>query len=512
MSQNNHNLRILLYVTFNGHKMAHAMALVLKRMLPGVRFAAVTFRDSIEGYYLKNESDGLFEIVISESGLYKETISDGFSGAEDDFEVMEAKYGRPTIWPYVMADRRITMSLNGWIYDEGTSHDEKQLKSILKHRFDALEECFDEFDPDLVLYVHPDTGPGLALALQGVSEARSVPLLVPHRSRIGAYVTLTNTVYNRIDRIEQFYKEIRNNPIGEGFDEASRILNEFRSGGLRYIDTGPDVGKRDPFLKKIVSLLGRVAEVVRNYRCRPYRADPYFRSWLMRRMDDIKATWRSLRIESSVNFEDADYERRYVFIPLHVQPEMSTLLFAPYFVNQTEFVRNVAQSVPANVTVYVKEHPVMITKGLRSPAYLRSLAKIPNVHLVSGDTAKLIKHASAVVTVTGTPAFEALMAGVQVYVFGNVYFDFLPDGIKKLDSWEELKNCLMGTSGNVERTNSDMDLASFIRAIIDCSCEVNLDRLSHLSKRTNTDSMISDDSLKKYCEYVVDNITNIIYD
>lgn len=508
LNRTQNGLRILMYVSFNTHRMAHGLALLLKERLPGARFAAVTFRESIEGYYLANECDGLFEDVVSESRLFREARDAGFPGTNDDFLEVERKYGRPTIWPYAMVDRRITMRSNGWLYDEGTEHDERQLKAILLHRFRSLESCLDRFDPNLIIYPHPDTGPGLALALQGVAERRDIPMLVPHRSRIGPYVTLTHTVYNRIPRIERRFNELRDGAASENKPLAGKMLQDFRAGELRYTKSGPDVGKRPSLAGKLATNARRIRTVIRNYRHRGYSSDPYFTSWFARRADDVRASWRTWRIRSSVRFETPRSDQRYVFVPLHVQPEMSTLLFAPYFVNQLDFVRNIAQSTPANTTVYVKEHPVMISKGLRTAGYLKQLARIPNVHLVDGDTTDLIKGAERVITVTGTPALEAVLLDTPVTLFGDVYFNFLKKRVSRIEEYKSLLHEL-GTTRETAKLD-DGELIDFLTAVVDSSCAVNLDQINVRSRQTNLGSLIGDHDLNRYCDYLVSSMPDKI--
>ena len=46
----------------------------------------------------------------------------------------------------------------------------------------------------------------------------------------------------------------------------------------------------------------------------------------------------------------------YVYVPLHFQPEMTTLVLAPFCVDQIAVIENVAKTLPIDHRLYVKEH------------------------------------------------------------------------------------------------------------------------------------------------------------
>ena len=56
-------------------------------------------------------------------------------------------------------------------------------------------------------------------------------------------------------------------------------------------------------------------------------------------------------------FNINNLESEFFYFPLHVEPEISTNLWAPFFTNQLEVIRNIAISLPGNYTLIVKEHP-----------------------------------------------------------------------------------------------------------------------------------------------------------
>ena len=97
-------------------------------------------------------------------------------------------------------------------------------------------------------------------------------------------------------------------------------------------------------------------------------------------------------------------------MPLSVQPELSTNLWAPMFTNLFELIRQIAISLPSGMSLVVKEHPIML--GRRSKKYYEKLKLLPNVKLINPNilTNDVINNENCelVTVVSGTSGFEAL--------------------------------------------------------------------------------------------------------
>lgn len=114
----------------------------------------------------------------------------------------------------------------------------------------------------------------------------------------------------------------------------------------------------------------------------------------------------------------------FVYFPLHVQPEFTTEVRAPFLANQIAVIENISKSVPITYQVVVKEHPGM--RGERRLGYYKHLTSLHNVRLVSPsvDSHLLIKRADAVVTITGSSAWEALLYEKPVIALGPLCYGF----------------------------------------------------------------------------------------
>ncbi|HVA80392.1 MAG TPA: hypothetical protein VNF29_05665 [Candidatus Binataceae bacterium] len=117
-------------------------------------------------------------------------------------------------------------------------------------------------------------------------------------------------------------------------------------------------------------------------------------------------------------------EGKKLFFALHVQPEFTVNIRAPFHDNQIALVESIAKSMPVGYRLAVKEHPGM--KGERPISYYRQLRAPYNVDLLSPAVGshELIRQSDAVLTITGSVAWEAILFEKPVVAFGPLCYDF----------------------------------------------------------------------------------------
>lgn len=114
---------------------------------------------------------------------------------------------------------------------------------------------------------------------------------------------------------------------------------------------------------------------------------------------------------------------RYIFIPLHKQPEASIDVIGRYYEDQHLNILNIWRNLPNNWLILVKEHTNAI--GDRPNSFYRKLQQLRNVILVDEhfDSHTLIKNSQFVATVSGTAAYEAALLGKPSITFGKCFFN-----------------------------------------------------------------------------------------
>ena len=132
---------------------------------------------------------------------------------------------------------------------------------------------------------------------------------------------------------------------------------------------------------------------------------------------------------------------KYAIYFLHVQPELSVEETAFEYQDQVSTLRNILASLPAEMSLVVKEHKPML--GRRQVELYRRLLRMPGIILAdpSEDSHQLVAHASVVVTLTGSAGLEALYYGIPAIVLGSVFFDCF-NGVYKPRNLQELEALL----------------------------------------------------------------------
>jgi hypothetical protein len=152
--------------------------------------------------------------------------------------------------------------------------------------------------------------------------------------------------------------------------------------------------------------------------------------------DKLKRKTRGL-IGYSDLYSDIQANENYAYFPLHYDPEMSTLLYAPYYTDQAQVVKAVARALPIDMFLYVKEHPGMV--GYRTRDFYKEILKVPNIKLIRPDLngSELLKNTKITLTITGSGGWESILLKKPVITFGDVFYNDVP-GVKRCRGYEEL--------------------------------------------------------------------------
>ncbi|MBN1574757.1 MAG: hypothetical protein JW984_16295 [Deltaproteobacteria bacterium] len=377
---------------------------------------ALKDRVDIESYFLsfneKNRhlfrSKGVPEKNILELDLIK------WRDEEIDIEYIkkiEEKYGEPNLnifWPSV---RRA----------EKFSHEEelKMFQCYTK----LYESIFGEIKPDFI--VNYGVASLSLVVLNRVAEVNNIPNLILYNSKVPDRFVIHRGLKNQWQKVDDAFRELKEKGLKESERKtASEFLSAFRNKGLFVTYANLNIKRQKSIIPRIRSLLRLYYQI--------YRFGLFKTSHLRERnifmpfeytFDRLKVETRRRLVKKLNIFDKPNYDEKYVFFPLHVQPEASTLVWAPFFLDQIEIINNISKSVPIDCFVYVKEHPANI--GRRKLEYYRELKRNANVRLLSPweNTQDLILNSSIVITITGTVGWEAIIWEKPVITLGNVFYN-----------------------------------------------------------------------------------------
>jgi hypothetical protein len=123
----------------------------------------------------------------------------------------------------------------------------------------------------------------------------------------------------------------------------------------------------------------------------------------------------------------------FVFFGLHMQPESSIDVNAPFYANQFDVIEKMARSIPPTYKLLVKLH--ISDADNYSCKQLWSLRCLPGVKLVLPNVSSraFIERSSAIITIAGTMGLEGALLGKPVVVFGTTTYQHFPSVTRVAD-------------------------------------------------------------------------------
>jgi len=133
-------------------------------------------------------------------------------------------------------------------------------------------------------------------------------------------------------------------------------------------------------------------------------------------------------------------KKNYLFYPMHVEPEAILSYFVPENYTQIEVIENIIKAAKVNQSVIVKEHPqhpgiLLSDKFQELKKIYSNLYYLPSYEL----SFPILDRCDAVVTLTSSVGWEALVLGKPVFVLGEIFFDQC-NGVKRIESFRQLKD------------------------------------------------------------------------
>lgn len=154
---------------------------------------------------------------------------------------------------------------------------------------------------------------------------------------------------------------------------------------------------------------------------------------------------------------------KYFLFAANYQPERTTIPDAGKHWHFEQIITDISQKLPDGVKLLVREHPTIFTlpgkvhfRGslYRTKQSYEIISKLPNVIIASckTDIEPLIKNSVAVISLTGTVAYQANMAGKPAFLFGSRWFS-RSKSIHRYENHESL-NTFIKSALNDEYTDN----------------------------------------------------------
>lgn len=299
----------------------------------------------------------------------------------------------------------------------GRTHDQVlRLAELLIRR---VEDDLDTIRPDVLF--SEDVSCLTSYIHWAVAKARGIKIVYIGSGRFPGRVTHYANPLQQWDLLAEIFPDTPQELLSAAeLDDARKLIAEFRERPTQYTGIAAAaefrVGNRFD--------LRRLALVTRRYLTDP--GNPTMRSSLEVVSQRATRLARHKFAQARGMFDQPVDGEKFVLFPLHLQPEATTLVLAPYYLDQPALAADVAKSLPVGYKLYVKEH--IVCRGRRPLGYYEELRSIPGVRLIGPDTSSwgLLRRASAIAAITGTMGWEGLLLQKPVITFGEVFYNLHP--------------------------------------------------------------------------------------
>lgn len=387
---------------------------------------------------------------------------------------LESTYGDPTFSNALLCDRRISQGpLCKVTQDYAPRLTHSEMQSVLLTSMEALLALIDDVDPDFIVSFSPVTYGEYLLYL--IARKHGIPYFAMRPTKIRNFITFAHSIAAGIPPILEAFERNLSAKTFAHESEAREYVHGARNRPVQYegaVSLPTFVPQRAvrALIGALRQQLSPGARLLRqDNHVPPIVGSAVQREWLA---PARSARARRIVARRLITEEEAEAER-FVFFPLHSEPEIALSIYGCDYQNQIEAVRRLAQSIPATWKLVVKEHPR--SAGVRRPNYYRKLLSIPNLYFARIETQPYfwITKAQAVVTISGFVGFEAAAAGTPVVILGDTLYECLPmTMVRRVANASELGACLEALLR--EYRYDEEALVCFVAACMSESVPVNL--------------------------------------
>lgn len=430
-------MRIFFFLGQTFFKQSIGIAKEIKSQYPDADFRAIVAARSNLIEELDNLGDPKFSNYDWLSGLEQKWLDTPLD--RNKLKEYEEKLGTQTLRRIITADREVGVGFVSCGNVERTKLMDACQDDDLKWRYvvGLLDYFFNEFEnhrPDAA-FVYCVAG-AVAFTMGAVAAYFKIPFTQPVMARVKHYHVMDDNNYWLLNPAKNLFKKAMTNQslVAEKLPEANKFIEEFRNKPVSPQDTVTWVKeiRKNNTLKGIIRTasidLARWGAVLLGLKGTKgvlrQRNGLDILKFNLRIFWNLRKTLNGTMKEFANDIGDGEY----LYFPLHVDPEASTMVLADMFTDQMAVIESIAKSMPVGMKLIVKEHIPCV--GKRPAGFYKRINSMPDVKLVSPflNNFELIKNAKLVCTITGTAGWEAMLLGKAPLVIGNVHYLSVGEG------------------------------------------------------------------------------------
>ena len=207
----------------------------------------------------------------------------------------------------------------------------------------------------------------------------------------------------------------------------------------------------------------------------------------------------------STDQKNLPLEKPFIYLALHLQPELSTSALGGIYNDQTILISEISSIASKyNISVIIKENPKQSFTH-RSNSFFKVLNNLNNVYLAPIEMSShfLMKKSLLVATVSGTVGPEAINQGKYAYCAGRTWYSHHP---KVIRSMKELQIFLKSYPER-KKENSNLDWRMFLKGVAEYSWNglSDSDYCDHFKIPDNENIKILSESILLFSKLVKSN-------
>ena len=298
----------------------------------------------------------------------------------------------------------------------------------------GIEKIFKKYKPNVVFVPNGLSNIDVTI-IESLSKFYKVKFLTPETFRYDNYFFFCNNLKNETLKIKHSYlktkKKFKNNKkISQIFKKLTSKKNSVSADATETKRTLERLYKKN-FLETI---LGSVLYSIFNhsYFCILFLFGLKISHLkFLPKYNFFSSIFIEIKLKKNIKFLSKliypSFKDKYIYYPLHLNPETSTLLKGNDYMNQEYLIETISKNIPHDIKLYVKEHPAMLNSHPRKISFYKRIMKLPNVVLINPnlDSRKVISKAQAAIIVDGSSGFEAILSRTPLITMKNFNLDFL---------------------------------------------------------------------------------------
>lgn len=351
-------------------------------------------------------------------------------------------------------------------YNNYYKFSDNQILSIVEQELEFYDKILDEIKPDFII-IRPPEFQDIELFYE-VCKAKKIPILILASTRLGKRWTIAP----KIDAPLKFNSSEKNEHRSfEDLQNYSKIYEQTHNAYLE--DQKPKISHKLSVLKQLHSIFN--SSNINSYR--DLGKSP-FSTLKVTAQILLKSYFRKTFLDKNAK-DSVDLNQPYAYFPLHFEPERIILRQGENFADQICVIKNIAQALPIEMSLFVKEHPAMDVVGWRHIEFYKNILEIPKVELIhpvmSSDN--LIKNSSLVISIASTASLDAAFHKKPSIIFSDLPFSNI-SSIFKVTNLEELSSVIQKAL-NTEVSLSELN--NYVDTVESSSFDCDLVKLQVLS-------------------------------